>query len=309
MEGLELAHLDLNLLVIFDLLMTERSVTLAARRLGRAQSAVSYSLARLRETFEDPLFVRTKAGLAPTPRAEALHREVREVLSRLREVVQGQVRFDPARARRTFTVAMTDYVELVLLPVLAQRLAQVAPGVDLEVTASGDDIERQLEEGAVDLAVGVMFYERPGVYTRKLFGESFVCLARAGHPALTERETLSPETFAGLLHVLVAPRGRPGSFVDSALERMGLSRRVALRVQHYLAAPRVVAETDMVLTSPTRLARAHAAGLAVRAFPPPVELPGFFVRAAWHERRQGDSGVSWLRGLLIELGEELDRAS
>jgi DNA-binding transcriptional LysR family regulator len=303
MDGRELAAIDLNLLVLFDALMTERSVTEAGRRLGKTQPTVSHGLGRLRAQFQDPLLVRTPQGLGPTPKAEALHQEVREVLMRLRQVLQGQVAFDPATAQRTFTVTMTDYAQYVLLPPLLRRLLREAPGVDLAVHVSGDEPERILAEGDADLSVGAMFDARPGLRERKLFTERFACLVRKDHPEVGEE--LSLETYVKLPHVLIAPRGRPGSFVDTALGKLGLSRRVALKVPHYLVAPHVVAETDMVLTLPERLARSFAGRLDVRILPPPVEVSGFAIRMAWHDRRQGDPGNAWLRGLLLELGKSL----
>lgn len=298
MDILKLMEQDLNLLVVFDMLMQERSLTRAGLKLGRTQSTMSHSLKRLRELLQDPLFTRGSDGLLPTARAESLFPRVRELLEQLQGLLQPQQPFNPARDRATLRLAMTDFAQLVLLPKLMRRLSREAPGVTVKVLTGSDAIEEQLESGEADLGMGVVILERPDLYQFKLFNERMVCLVRQDHPVL--EEGLSLEAYLKLGHVLVAPRGRPGSFVDAVLETMGLSRQVVMTVSQFMVVPQVIAETDLIVALPEQVARWAAARLPVVLVEPPLTVPGFSTWLVWHQRRQHDPACVWLRDLLRE---------
>lgn len=298
MDIWKLVEHDLNLLVVFDTLMQERSLTRAGMKLGRTQSAMSHSLRRLRELLQDPLFARGPDGLLPTARAESLFPGVRALLEQLHGLLQPQHPFDPARDRATVRLVMTDYAQLVLLPGLMARLSREAPGVMLKVLTGSDAIEEQLASGEADLGMGVVILDRPDLYQLKLFDERMVCLVRRGHPVLEEGLTL--EAYLRLGHVLVTPRGRPGSFVDSVLESMGLSRQVVMMVPQFMVVPQVIAETDLIVALPEQVARWAAARLPVVLVEPPLTVPGFSTWLVWHQRRQHDPACVWLRDLLRE---------
>jgi DNA-binding transcriptional LysR family regulator len=294
-------QIDLNLLVALDALLAEGNVTRAAERLGLSQPAMSHALNRLRALLDDPILVRTPRGMVPTPRAEELAPAIRVALDDIDRALRGSPPFDPSTSTRCFTIAAVDHGELVILPPLLARIAAEAPGIDLLVRPLRlDEIEEELESGAVDLAFGVLY---PGdnfaTFRQRLFHESFVCLVRADHPKVGE--TLSIEEFVALDHALVGPRGRPGGFVDSELTKRGLSRRVALMVPHFLVAPMILAKSDLILTAPGRIARAFAAILPLRIVPTPFELKGFDVSQLWHERQNHDPAHAWLRGLIVEV--------
>lgn len=299
MDLQKLADYDLNLLVVLERLLAERSLTRAARQLGRTQSALSHSLARLRELFEDPLFVRSAEGLVPTARAEALAPQVQAVLAQVQSLLKPPRAFDPQHDSASLAVVMTDYVQLVLLPPLLRLLAQEAPGLELRILTGSDAIEAQLETGEADLGFGVIVFERPELYQRVLFEERFSCLVRADHPLV--QETLSLETFLTLSHILVTPRGRPGSFVDAALEARGLRRRVVLRVPQYMVVPELVANTDLVVTLPERVARWGISQRPLQLLEPPLPLPTFSTRMLWHARRQLDPACVYLRQVVTRL--------
>jgi DNA-binding transcriptional LysR family regulator len=302
-HDLDLAAIDLNALVVLDALLAERHVTRAAAKVGLSQSAVSHALARLRALLGDPLLVRGPRGaLVATPRAEAIAPALRQALDGVRTAIRGEPRFDPATVRRSFRIGTGDYAELILLPRLVARLAREAPGVDLWVVPVPDDTAAALAAGAIDLAIGV--WGAPswpaGLYQRGLFDEDFRCVVRAGHPATAQRLTLA--RFCELDHLLVAPRGTPGGTVDNQLAALGRTRRVAVRVPHFLIAPHVIAASDLVVTIATRLARLYAEPLGLELIAPPLDLPPFTVSMVWHERAHHDPGHRWLRERLVEVG-------
>jgi DNA-binding transcriptional LysR family regulator len=300
-------QLDLNLLVALDALLVEGNVTRAAERLGLSQPAMSHALNRLRVLLDDPILVRTPRGMVPTPRAEELAPAIHAALDDIDRALRGRPPFDPSTARRAFTIAAVDLSELTILPPLLARIAEDAPGIDLLVRPLRlDTIEEELESGLVDVAFVVLNADDDlGALRQRLFHESFVCVVRADHP--TVGEALTIEEFVALDHALVGPRGRRGGFVDSELARLGLTRRVALMVPHFLVAPMVVAKSDLILTLPERIARAFAAILPLRIVPTPapLTLAGFDVSQIWHERQSLDPAHAWLRGLIADVCRKL----
>lgn len=290
-----LRAIDLNLLVVLDALLHERHLTRAAARLPMSQPAMSHALARLRALLGDPLFHRTRGGLRPTPHALALEAPLRDVLAQVRRLLAGAV-FEPAASRRAFRLAMSDYGASVLLPPLMRRLRRDAPGIDLEISyASRSGMIAGVADGQLDLALAV-FGETPAEIQRAvLFEESFVCVADAAAGL--------PSTLADYLarpHVLVAAsQDQRAAEVDAALARIGQSRRVALRLPHWTAAPAVLAGTDLVLTVARRAVEPAPAGLAVGPVPFAIAPLGF--EMIWHQRADADAGLGWLRALLGQL--------
>lgn len=300
-----LAAVDLNLLRALDALLAERHVTRAAARLGVTQSAASHALARLRELLGDPLLVRGPGGaLLPTPRADELGPVVRRALGELAAAWRGAA-FDPATAVRTFHLGAGDYAELVLLPGLVARLARLGPRLDLFVHPVPEDIPGVLARGELDaiLAPARARDLVAGGFQRHLFDESFTTAVRADHPSAGGRMTL--DRFCALDHLLVAPRGTAGSFVDDALAALGRRRRVALAVPHFLIVPHVIAATDLVVTVASRLAAAFAETHRLVLRPPPVELAGFPIHLLWHERTAADAGQRWLRDQIVAVAAEV----
>lgn len=309
MHPKNLAGVDLNLLVALDALLSERSVTRAARRVGLSQPAMSHSLARLRALLDDPLLVRAGAMMEPTPRAEAMAAPLREALATLAETLGAGARFDPATARWSARVASVDYATFVLLPPLMERLGARAPGVDLWCVTPPDDPMAALHRGDVDLGLTVL---RPGdsldgIGQRMLFEERFVCLVRKGHRLTRGRLTLA--RFAAAEHALIAPRGGRGGVVDDLLTGLGVKRSVRLALPHFLVAPHVVARTDLVLTVAERVARTMAASLPLTVLEPPLALPGFAVSLVWSARRTADPALSWLRGELEHAAATVQRSA
>lgn len=303
MYAMHLRELDLNLLPVLDALLRERHLTRAARGLGLSQSAASHALQRLRRALGDPLFVRSPTGLIPTERALALEAPLRVALSSLGESLAPPAAFDPATARRTFSLATTDYGAYVLLPALMERVAREAPGVDIWVRTVGDSPSDQLARGEVDIALAPLGGETPAaIHARKLFDERFVGIARKGHPGL-RRGAMDLDAWSAAAHVFIAPRGRPGGVIDSALAKVGRARRVALGVPQFLVAPHVVSRTDLVGVLGARLAESLAETLPLRLFAPPVALPTFSIHLIWHARAHRDPAQRWFREAVRECAK------
>jgi DNA-binding transcriptional LysR family regulator len=301
----ELAGIDLNLVVALDALLAERHVTRAATRLGLTQSAASHALRRLRDLLSDPLLVRGARGvLFPTPLAERLAPLIRRTLADLAGALRGQM-FEPATSRHVFRVGASDYVEHTLLPRLVARIAKLAPSIDLWVHPYRDWGDEELASGQLDIVLGPpRRTARPaGSFEKVLFDESFTTVLRARHPATRGKLTLA--TYCELTHILVAPRGTPGSLVDDALADVGRSRRVGLAVPHFLVVPQIVATTDLIATLPTRIADIFATPTGLVMRPPPVTIPRFQIAAAWSERIQHDPPQRWLREQVLAVAAEI----
>jgi DNA-binding transcriptional LysR family regulator len=302
--AMNITGVNLNLLVSFDALMTERHVTRAARRMGLTQSAMSNALAQLRGVFDDPLLVRGPRGMAPTDRALQLIGPIREGLSHLEAALVSSGGFDPTTSERTFVVAASDYVEYVLLPPLLARLGEQAPRVSVEVRPWGlHQVPDGLKDGAMDLMIGYYNEVPRGHHQALLFEESYVCIARKGHPRVGPRLTL--KRYLELSHVLVSQTGGSPGSVDRALAKLGKSRTVGLRVSHFLMVPMVVARTDMIAALSRRVAEPFAELLPLLLVEPPLPLPKGMVGQVWHNRTDQDPAHAWFRRLIAEIARTL----
>ena len=295
----DLRRIDLNLLLTLHALLSEQHVSRAALRLHRSQPAVSHALAQLREIFADPLLVRRGGRLQLTARAEALHAPLQEALQQL-DGLLGTPGFEPARARRTFRLAMSDYGARVVLPSLMRLLRREAPGIDLVVSqGSREAMLGQLIDGEADLALGV-FPELPTEMAQQvLFEESFVCLA--DRASLPPRGGLALDPWLARPHVLVAVRPGIDNEIDQALAALGARRRIALTLPHWGVAQSVIAGTDLVLTVARRSLAGARLDPALRQFAPPLAISPFAFAQAWHSRRDGDAGHRWLRAQIQAL--------
>ncbi|HEY1957118.1 MAG TPA: LysR family transcriptional regulator [Polyangiaceae bacterium] len=292
-----LARVDLNLLAPLDALLREASVTRAAAQLGVTQSAMSRTLARLRALFDDPLLVRRGDAMVPTPLAETLAPDVRAALASIDSLLASRTAFDPATSERRFVVLASDYAQSVILPQLLAALGARAPNMQIAVRASPHP-ESALLEREASLMLGPARAPTGGLSQRRLFVDRLVCVGRKEHPLLEGELTL--ERYLGARHVLVAPRGLPGSLVGDRLRGIGRERRVVLEVPHFLAALRVAASSDLLVSVPERLARAESRGLELAIAPLPVATDPLDFVALWHERHQTDPAHAWLRAQIVE---------
>ncbi|WP_223305891.1 LysR family transcriptional regulator [Massilia sp. NR 4-1] len=298
MRQVDLSTVDLNLLKLFDALVRERSVTLAGLRLGLSQPAASRALGRLRTMLGDRLVVRGKFGLELTPRGEALAGPVAKLLDDAHAIVSPAV-FDPASATGRITIAAHDHLSLTVLAGLSTRFERHAPALSLHIAQPAGDNVRLIEQGGADLALGI-FQALPGSFHRRdLYADSLVCVARSGHPGVADG--LSLARYVALRHIAVTISGVGESAVDVALSALGLTRRVALRVPHFLAAAMLAADSDMILTLPSRLARLLAKRLPLALLELPLQLAPLSPAMIWHERFHRDPAHVWVRQQLIDV--------
>jgi DNA-binding transcriptional LysR family regulator len=295
MQKVDLSGVDLNLLTLLEALFETRNVTRAGDRLDLSQPAASRALQRLRNAFRDPLFVRTPGGLIPTPRAEHLREPLARALAAVRDVIAPRA-FDPKTAIGAVRLAVADVDAATLVPRLLAALATAAPGLDVELSARSRDTLGLLAADQVDLALGVFDSAQAGYRRQRLYTDTMVCIVRRGHPVLKRGLTL--ERFAAMKHALITITGEGGGVVDDALAAKGLARRIALRIPSFLAAPLVVARSDLVVTMPRHAATEFAALAPLALLEPPLKLAAFDVSQLWHERHHADARHAWLRRIV-----------
>lgn len=292
---------DLNLLTALDALLKEANVSRAAGRLGLSQPAASHALRRLREAFGDPLLVRAGAGMALTPRAEALKAPLAEALARVQGLFD-ESEFDPARSIRRFRIMLPDIVLGLVVPPLIERAARAAPGVRVEIVPWRDPASID-DEGEIDLIV----YCGPEAFPRfkraLLYTDSDALAVRSGHPA-RQRLTKS-DAFLAARHIAVVSPGRREDMIDEWLRPLGIERAIALAVPSYLQALHAAAATDLVAFVPRRLIAGAGARLGLAAVAPPFD-PGVDEQFAfWPARAENDPASIWLRRLVAQIGKEL----
>ncbi|HEX4896675.1 MAG TPA: LysR substrate-binding domain-containing protein [Solimonas sp.] len=291
---MHLHRIDLNLLVVLDAIFSEGGITKAGAKLHLTQPAISHALARLRELFDDPLFVREGRQMVPTPLARSLIEPVRRALRSLEVTLNERQRFDPATTDKRFTVAVRDVLESTVLPPLMHTVSTQAPGVDLSaIRVDRRDLESELAAGTLDAALDTLLPLSPRVRRQRIALDRMVVVVRKGHPGVGRR--LSLPQYLKQDHVLVSSRRSGPGMEDVELSRHGLQRRIRLRCQHYYSACRVVSETDLVLTMPGHHARLTNAPFGNRILPLPLEMPPFDAYLYWHENVDNEPANRWLR--------------
>jgi DNA-binding transcriptional LysR family regulator len=265
---------------------------------------MSNALARLRNLFDDPLFIRGGGSMSPTARAQAAHPAVRSALVQIRSAIEGFEQFEPGRAARVFQIAMSEDAAFYLLPLLLARLAKEAPHIDLKIhsTALVPAVEL-VAENAVELAVAPVSGRLPKeLLSRGIYREKVVCIGRRGHPALRR---LTLERFLAASHMIVLPNIHTPSRLDVELARLGHARRVALSVPHFLMLPSLLPGTEMLGTVAERVARYFAPIVALDVRPLPFALPPFEAMMIWHRGQEQDAGHAWLRGVIAAEAKKL----
>jgi DNA-binding transcriptional LysR family regulator len=310
---MDLARLDLNLLLVFHHLLREKRVSAVATVLGMSQPAVSSALGRLRTSLDDPLFLRTQGGMVPTPYALQLAEPVATALDGLQQALQVRTSFDPVTSERRFTLAMTDVGEMYFLPVLMDALAHNAPGVTLNVVAvTSASLGEDMATGRTDLALGLLPQLQAGFFQQALFRQPYVCLMREGHPLATA-DTLPLPDFAAANHVRVIAagtgHGRIDEAISEALGRQGLQRRIRLTVPNYVALGDVLGHSDLIATVPERFAQRVTRPFALTTRALPLAVDGSVIHQFWHARLHKDPGHQWLRELVAQCFGDGNKAS
>ncbi len=299
-----LRSLDLNLLLVFDAVYNQRSISKAAQVLSLSQPTVSNALARLRQRLGDPLFERGAGGMQPTPRARVLAEPIRAALGVLERGLRGTEVFDYANADREFVVAVEDYGETVVLPRFVDWLGKVSPHVRIRIRAEpAAQLRNELRDGSVDLALDYFALAGTGYRSLCVLTETLLTLVRRGHPAVRDR--LSLDAYLGLRHVVLSQRSSAPPMIDLALAKRGRERRIAVTVPHFLSMPALVQNSDLVCTLPRRMAEHYAQRFGLRAHAVPLRMPKFPVYLIWHESVEGDAGHRWFRDQLVAFCAKL----
>ncbi len=297
---LNISGFDFNLLVVFDAVLAEGSISRAAERLGLSQPAVSNAVARLRQATGDRLFVRLGQGVAPTPYAQRIAGPLRQALASIRAALSEDQGFDPAASERSFVLYLTDLGEAYFLPRLLERLSREAPGVRIRTLPMPPEAAQEaMKQGEVDLAVGNLPDFRAGFYQQRLFREHYVCVVRRDHPEIGER--LTARRFAAASHAIVTPAGTGHGIIERALIEHGLESRIVLRVQNFLVLPSIVATTDLIALVPHSVGSQLSRHNDIKLLPVPIPIPAFDVKQCWHERFHADAGNRWLRQQFASL--------
>jgi DNA-binding transcriptional LysR family regulator len=298
---MDIKDLDMNLLTVFDALFETRSVTLASKTIGLSQPAMSYSLAKLRESFDDPLFVRIDNKMQPTPRALTMAPQVKRIL----EIVKGELLnfsgFDPASSTRQYTFSMSDIGEVFFLPPLIHRIWQESPLATVRTQSpSPAYLMTALEEGLIDLAIGYFpDLRKSGFYQQQLFESKFVCISSKNNPLMQAKSGLTLQSYIDASHVTVLFEGRSHELIDRHLTQMKIVRRVVLTVPHFMTLAEIIPQTTLIATVPKEVALQMAKksnDIAMHELP--FESPLFALKQFWHKRNHDDPANQWLRNIV-----------
>ena len=301
---MKLSDIDLNLFVVFDAIYTEGNLTRAGEIIGITQPAVSNSLSRLRNLFDDPLFVRTAEGMVPTPVSQNIIGSVRQALGLIRSSVQESDAFEPKASDKRFRVSMTDLSQSMVLPYLFGKITQDAPNVSIDCyQVRRRDMNIELASGNLDLAVDIPLTPDQQIRQAPLFSHPQVCLVRADHSRV--KDHLDLDTYLSLNHIHISSRRGGLGQVDLALGKMGKRRKISLRTQHYLATPELVMRSDLALTVPRVFADFVVSRLPVKYLQLPFEVPNLETYLYWHESTDQDQSNRWMRELILSLPAKL----
>lgn len=301
MTHINMATIDLNLLRTFVTIWEHRSLTVAADRLHLSQPAVSHALRRLRDVFDDPLFVRTSTSMEPTDAAIRLHGPIEHALTIIQSALMMYSNFEPKTAHRTFRISMSDMSQLYVLPTVMEVLAREAPNVRLDVLQMPiEQLAMALRKGDIDIAVGYLVEPGEECIYENLLDDEFICLLRKGHPF--QEDELSVQDILALRYVDVSSNiTGHGLTADAAFGKAGIPREIALKVPNFTIAPKIVANTDLALILPRAIAMQLNRDRRYRLLTLPIELPSISVGLYYHSRFLSDAGITWLRGLLISM--------
>ncbi len=297
---------DLNLLVVFEILMEERSVSRAAERACLSQSAMSHALSRLREMLQDPVLVRGKKGMEPTERALALRGPIDKALTELEESLTPPETFDPTTDTRCFSLLATDYAETVLISPIIEQLAEKGPHIRLAFKKISPENMAAFESGELDFFIGRAPKKKIYLEDVALFDDQYCTVVRKDHPQLRNRLTL--KQYLGMQHVVLSPSEEGTSIVDQVLDKSGLRRTIAISTPYITNLLSMVENSDMIATIPRRVPVGYADSRRLKICNPPIDVPEFSVCLAWHEKRRYDGGHHWLKELIQTVAADIASA-
>ena len=297
---MDIRSLDLNLLVVFDAMLEHQNVTKAGDSIKLSQPAMSAAVSRLRELFDDPLFVRTRQGMAPTPKAQALSPSVRQVVQTIRGDILQSTEFNPLLSDRTFTLVTPDIAEVNFLPRLISELAKKSPHINLRTLAMPREAAAQsLESATAEMAIGYFpDLHKAGFFQQKLITNSHVCLVRMNHPTIGSKITSAQ--FLQAAHAVVKPDGREHLF-ERFLQGKGIKRRVVVELSHFMSLLPIIETSNLLATVPKDLAEFFVQHGNVRYIPTPMKSPVIDVHLFWHQRFHKEPAHIWLRQVIHQL--------
>ncbi len=306
-DAMDIRKLDLNLLVLLDVLLSEANVTRAARRVHLSQPAMSAALHRLRATFHDPLLVRTRGGMEPTHRAKDLIGPVRAALAGIQAAIEPPSSISARELDRTFAIAATEYVSFLLMPPLIEELRRIAPNVAL--TISRIDLAAPFEPlrlGSIDLVVGAHLNATSFIHKSDLFSDTYVCIARNNHPRIKRKLSYTQLLETPQLIVQGQAGGITGD-VENVFRSRGVSRRPVITLPDYLAVPHIIMRTDLIMHVPERVAVALEKQFPIKIAKYPFPRERFSVSQFWHQRSDTDPGHRWLRDAIERVSRDLEK--
>jgi len=315
---MNISRIDLNLLVYLDVLLREQNVTKAADQLGITQPAMSNSLRRLRELFNDPLLIRTSQGMTPTARAEELMPQVRTILSNVEKVVQPAAQFNLAESERLFRIMASDYAESTILPALLEKIRTIAPNLRFDILTPSDVTFQDVEKGKVDMAINRFDYLPQSFHQVNVWRDNFTCLMSASNPAAND---FSLDNYLAADHIWVSKTGmgvgvgvspsdtqRLG-WVDEALDSIGKKRHIKVFTRHYQVAALLTQRPDLIATLPRQAAKVHVNSNDLVMKAPPFPIVPIELKMAWSPLLHHNPGHTWLRRLIVEIAKELINTS
>jgi len=292
--------IDLNLLIAFTVLFREQSVSLAADKLHLGQPAVSGALARLREMFDDPLFIRSGHRMQPTARASELHRELMPLLEQLQSTLFQSSEFSPGAATTSVTLGMSDWLEMWLMPKLLPALKQTAPGLHIHVATSTPLTDmQQLEGGELDMSLSVTQYSARWLEKKPLTTMPYQVLWNPQHINVTAPLTL--EDYVAWPHIQLSNGDATSSLLDRALDKHGMARHIDYTTAHFASLPGLVQQMPLMATLPSALASQWQQRYALQSSPLPLEIPPLEVTLLWHQRHNSDTTLMWLAETIQQL--------
>ncbi|MGB1143190.1 MAG: LysR family transcriptional regulator [Glaciecola sp.] len=312
---MNIAKIDLNLLVYLDVLLREGSVTKAANQLSITQPAMSNGLKRLRDLFKDPLLVRTSDGMTPTKRALELQPTIRDVLSKLESSIQPETEFNPETSTRTFRIMASDYAESTLLLELIEEFSYKAPNITLDLITPSDVTFHDVEQGKVDMAIN-RFDELPLSFHQKvIWYDQFACVLNKNNPRC---ENFNLDNYLSGQHIWVSKTGfgigvgidpnevQKLGWVDAELTKIGKQRQIRVFTRHYHAALQLAKTQNLIATLPSRAAKIFKDDPDIVVLPPPFDIPPIALKMAWSALLQHDAGHIWLRRLIADVSERMN---
>lgn len=311
---MNISRVDLNLLVYLDVLLREKNVTKAADQLGITQPAMSNSLRRLRDLFNDPLLVRTSQGMTPTDRAQQLQPKLRQILAGVEEILQPTAELNLAESDRVFRIMASDYAESTLIPPLLREIRDIAPHIRLDILTPSDVTFQDVEKGKVDMAINRFDYLPQSFHQINIWRDNFTCLMSQDNPILQD---FTLDTYLAAQHIWVSKTGMgvgvgmtPGDtqrlgWVDEALAEIDRKRHIRVFTRHYQVAALLAEQPDLIATLPKQAAYLHMANPNLTVRPPPFPIVPIELKMAWSPLLHHNASHTWMRRLMVEVAQKV----